>query len=87
MEIRVRPGSSRREVAGMAAGRIVVCVHSPPEKGRASREALQVLAEALGLPPSRLEVVRGNQSRNKTVLARGLSLPEVRERLGPVVMS
>ena len=81
--IKVRPGSSRHGVEGMSAGRLVVCVHSPPEKGKANREVLKVLADALSVPPSSLEVVKGASSRHKTVLARGLSRASARDRLAP----
>lgn len=81
IDIKVRPGSSRQALESMSGGRIVVCVHSPPEKGKANREALKVLAEAVGLPPSRLEVIRGRKSREKTVLVRGLSPGSARARL------
>ena len=72
-EIRVKPGSSRSRVEGITDGRVSVSVHSPPEKGRANREALRVLSSFLGIPPSRLEVLSGRSSRNKSLLVRGLS--------------
>ena len=81
IHIKVRPGSSRQGLEGMSGGRLVTCVHSPPEKGKANREALKVLADALSLPPSRLEVIKGASSRNKTVLARDISPDTVRARL------
>ena len=80
--IKVRPGSSRQGLKGMDGERLVVCVHSPPEKGKANREVLKVLAEALDLPASSLEIVKGNTSRRKTVLARGLTPGSARSRIG-----
>jgi hypothetical protein len=82
MDIRVRPSSSRRGLEGLMEGRMTVCVHSAPEKGKANREALRVLSGALGIPPSRLEVIKGLASRSKTVLVRGHSPADVRRRLG-----
>ncbi|MEW6554976.1 MAG: DUF167 domain-containing protein [Actinomycetota bacterium] len=82
VDIRVRPSSSRRGLEGLVEGRLTVCVHSPPEKGKANKEALKVLSEALGISPSRIEVLGGQSSRSKTVLVRDLSPAAVRERLG-----
>ncbi|MDD3718594.1 MAG: DUF167 family protein [Actinomycetota bacterium] len=73
IEIKVYPSSSRHGTGVVSAGRIPVFVHSAPEKGKANREALKVLSEALGIPVSRMEVIRGMTTRNKTVLARGIS--------------
>lgn len=81
IEVKVHTSSSRRGVEGVSGGRVTLSVHSPPEKGKANRESLQVLSEALGIPPSRLEVLRGLSSRNKTVLAHDLSPSEARNLL------
>jgi uncharacterized protein (TIGR00251 family) len=83
IEISVRTGSSRQGISGISGGRIAVSVHSHPEKGKANREVLKVLSGALGLPPSRLEVVSGKTSRKKTILAHGIVAHEARERLKP----
>jgi len=82
MEIRVNPASSRRGMEGMRDERIVISVHSPPEKGKANKEALKVLAKALGVPPSSLELLKGRASRNKTVIVHGLTPSEILARLG-----
>lgn len=82
IEIKVYPSSSRRSVGRPSAGRVPVFAHSAPEKGKANREALKVLSETLGVPPSRLEVIRGATSRQKSVLARGLSTADACDRLG-----
>lgn len=81
IEVKVHTSSSRRGVEGVSGGRVTLSVQSPPEKGKANKEALKVLSEALGIPPSRLEVLRGLSSRNKTVLARDLSPSESRTLL------
>ncbi len=77
LEIKVYPSSSRSGLGGLSAGRISVHVHSPAQKGKANKEAFKVLAGALGIPPSRLELVRGQTSRHKAVLVRGLSPEQV----------
>ena len=77
MELKVHPSSSRSGLGGMSGGRLSLYVHSPAEKGRANKEALKLLADALGLPASRLELMRGASSRHKTALVRGLSPEEV----------
>jgi len=82
IDIKVRPSSTRRCLEGFSGGRIVVCVHSSPEKGKANKEALRVLSDVLGAPPSRLEVIRGQSSRDKTILVRGLPPDEVIRCLG-----
>lgn len=81
LDIRVRPGSARSGAVGVREGRLVLAVHSPPEGGKANREALKLLGAVLGVAASRLELVRGTSSRDKTVLIKGMSVADVESRL------
>lgn len=79
--MRVRPGSSRSGPVEVREGRLVLALHAPPEKGKANREALQLLSRMLGKAVSEMELVRGAASRNKTILVRGISPQEAKARL------
>lgn len=84
VEVRVRPRS--RPGVEMAGETIVVRVGAPPVEGRANEEARRVLAEALGVPPSRVRLVRGRRSRAKAFAIEGLdaaaALPALRRAAG-----
>jgi uncharacterized protein (TIGR00251 family) len=71
IRVRVNPHASREEIAGVSAGRLVLKVTAPPVDDRANRAAVKLLARRIGLPPSRLEVIRGGHGRNKDILVRG----------------
>jgi hypothetical protein len=73
LQIRVKPKSSRQGILQCKEGIWQVALASPPEEGRANRELLRLLAKALGIAPSGLELTSGAKSRNKTVLAPQLS--------------
>ena len=80
--VRVQPRSSRRSLRwDSARGVVVVHLSAAPVEGQANRECLRVLAEALGVPPSRLRIVRGERAREKTVAVDGLDQPEIDARL------
>jgi len=70
IEVRVAPRSSRNEIAGERDGRLLVRVTAPPADGKANAAMLALLAKHLGVPKSRLEIVRGSSSRDKTVAVR-----------------
>ncbi len=80
--VKVRPSSTRHAVEGLSGDRIAISVHSPAEKGKANKEALKALSESMGIAPSGLEIIRGHSSRNKIILARGVTPAEVRKSLG-----
>ncbi len=56
-----------------------------PERGKANRSVLEILGEALGLPPSSLRLLSGEASRDKTVLV-PLPPAEVASRLASRVI-
>ncbi|ADJ25617.1 protein of unknown function DUF167 [Dehalogenimonas lykanthroporepellens BL-DC-9] len=80
--LKVQPGSGRNEITDTAAEIIRVRVTAAPEHGKANRAVAELLAERLGLPKSRVTIVRGLTSRRKVAAVAGLSEAEVREKLG-----
>lgn len=69
--MRVQPGASRSEVAGLHGKELKVRVKAPPVEGKANEALLEFLAETLRVKRSQCELVRGNKSRSKVVLVRG----------------
>jgi uncharacterized protein YggU (UPF0235/DUF167 family) len=63
-------------VGGEHDGVLVVRVAAPPERGKATKAALDALAVALSLPRSSVTLVRGAASRRKRV---ALELPASQE--------
>ncbi|WP_159979815.1 MULTISPECIES: DUF167 domain-containing protein [unclassified Novosphingobium] len=64
LALRVTPGA-KVESLEIADGRLLVKVRAKPEDGKANEAVRDLLARALGLAPSRLELLRGATSREK----------------------
>jgi uncharacterized protein (TIGR00251 family) len=64
--VRVRPGSSRNEVVEQDDV-VVVRVTAPPVDGKANKAVCRLLAQHYGVPPSRVEIIRGHSGRDKVV--------------------
>ena len=62
--MKVTPGA-RTESVEIADGRVLVKVRTKPEDGKASAAVLALLAQALEVAPSRVEMLRGATSREK----------------------
>ena len=60
-----------------------VSVQTAPERGRANKQVLRVLAKTLGRRTADLEIVRGQTSRDKVVLFRGVGAAELSALLLP----
>lgn len=69
LAVRVRPRASRPAVGGEYAGpngpALVVAVREPAVEGRATRAVLDAVADALGVPRSRVQLRTGERGRDK----------------------
>jgi uncharacterized protein (TIGR00251 family) len=81
LKVRVKPRASRDAVVGPERGALVVRVAAPPAEGAANASVVRLVARALGVPPSSVEVVRGAAGREKLLHVAGLRAEEVRARL------
>ena len=84
VEVRVQPRARRNEVVAQPGGLFRVRVTAAPADGEANRAVIGLLAEAFGVPPSRVALVRGATSRDKLfrIERRPLTLPSPRRGEG-----
>ncbi|MDA0174548.1 DUF167 domain-containing protein [Solirubrobacter taibaiensis] len=81
LAIRLQPRAKREEVVGERAGAIVIRVTAPPVDGKANAALCAFLAKAAGVSVSRVEVVRGQTSRDKVVRVEGVTSEALRAAL------
>lgn len=82
LSIRVKPGAAASQIVGWQGEILEVRIAAPPREGQANAALIRLLAQALGVAPSRLSIVRGHASRHKRVAVESLSQEEVWLRLG-----
>ena len=82
LALKVIPNASRDEVVGWLGEMLKVKVRAPALDGRANTALAGFLADQLGLPRRAVVLLRGDKSRQKVVQVSGLSLEELRHRLG-----
>jgi uncharacterized protein YggU (UPF0235/DUF167 family) len=66
LALRVTPGA-RSEAIELAEGKLLVKVRAKPDDGKANAAVLELLASALGVATSRLQLQRGATGRDKLV--------------------
>jgi uncharacterized protein (TIGR00251 family) len=81
IELTVSPGAARTELVGRHGAGWRARVAAPPERGRANRALVELLADALGVPRDRVSVVAGRTGRRKVVEVEGLDAAEIDRRL------
>jgi uncharacterized protein len=82
IRVRVTPNASRNELSEDSEGRLSVRLTSPPVEGRANKELVKLLGKKLKVAPSSILIVKGQGSREKTLLIEGMSRDQVLEKLG-----
>ena len=73
VDVRVTTRAPRDELKGVRDDGVVLArISAPPVGGRANDALCKLIAKAAGVAPSRVRVVRGERSRDKTVRVEGL---------------
>jgi len=75
--VRLQPRASRDEIAGERAGRLVVRVTAPPVDSRANEALCRLVAKCVGVSRSRVAIIRGERSRDKTLRIEGIDEAEL----------
>ena len=70
--LRVTPGAAKDGLGGVWEGpggerRLIVRVTAAPEKGKANKSVIALLAKRMGIAKSAFSVIRGETDRNKTL--------------------
>jgi uncharacterized protein (TIGR00251 family) len=79
--IRCQPRAKRDEVVGERGDAIVIRVSAPPVDGKANAALCGLIAKKLRIPSTRVEVVRGQTSRDKVVRVEGVTQADLRAAL------
>ncbi len=66
---------------GLEGDTLKVRVAAPPVKGKANRALIRLLAKALGVSSSQVEIVSGHKARHKTVRVCGADADAVSDLL------
>jgi uncharacterized protein (TIGR00251 family) len=80
LRLRVKPGSKKNAVLGVHGGALKLGIVAAPERGKANRAVLKLLARVLGVAAGEIQMLSGEGSQDKVVLV-ALAPAAVEERL------
>lgn len=81
--VHARPGARRSTIVGAHGDALAIRVAARPVEGAANRALLELLAETLGVPATRLSLEAGEHGRQKRVRVDGMDAGVVAARLAP----
>jgi uncharacterized protein (TIGR00251 family) len=82
LAVRVTPRASRNEIVELLDdGTIKVRLATPPSDNEANEALIDFLAEILGVPKSRLDIVAGAAGRDKLIAVTDMDVETVHQRI------
>lgn len=79
--VRAQPRSSRAGLDGMVGDALKVRIRSAPVDGKANKELVETLADAFGIPKSRVVIKGGETSKTKRILLCGVTAEQAQSVL------
>jgi uncharacterized protein (TIGR00251 family) len=83
LSLHCQPGAKASRVVGLHDERLKLQLQAPPLENRANEALVAWLADQLSLPRKQIEILSGHTSRQKRVLARGVTCEQVERRFTP----
>lgn len=82
LAVRVTPRASRNEITEIQSdGTVKVRLTAVPVEGEANQALIAFLAEVLGVPPTKLDIVAGMSGKDKLISVLDMDKDEVHRRL------
>lgn len=79
--VKAHAGARREGVSGCHDGALKVDVNAAPERGKANKGIVRILAKALAVPPSTVELLSGETQPLKRFGVAGIEPGELRRRI------
>ena len=77
LAVRVQPGASKDEIAGVMSGALKIRLRAPALEDRANEALCEFLAELLKTSKAAVRILSGHHSRSKRVEVRGVTRQQV----------
>lgn len=81
IKVKVIPKAYRSELVAWENNELKIRLAAVPEKGEANIELVWYLASILDVGKSKIQVVRGETSRHKSIRVTGVTVEDIREKI------
>src|SRR5882757_9188538 len=77
LSVKLQPRASKNEISEPLGDELKIKVTAPPVDAAANQALVELLAEKLGCSRGKVELIRGQTSRHKTIKIHGFKTEEV----------
>jgi uncharacterized protein (TIGR00251 family) len=78
IRLHVIPNASKTEIVGTHGEALKIKIKAPPVDGKANQAIVSFFSEFLNVARSKIEILRGDKSKTKSLLVRGMGLTELK---------
>lgn len=78
----VQVNAPKSEVIGPYNGSLKIKIHAPPIDGKANAEIQNFLSSFLNIAKNRVQILKGDKSKTKSVLILNMTIEEIEQKLG-----
>ena len=82
VNVRAKPRSSKAGVEGVVGDAVIVRIRSAPVDGKANKELIETIADALDCSKSLVSFKSGETSKQKRILIRNVPISDIMSRFG-----
>jgi uncharacterized protein len=82
LSVKLQPRASKNEIGEPLGDELKIKVTAPPVDAAANQALVELLAEKLNCSRGKVELLRGQTSRHKTIFLHGLTAAEILPALG-----
>ena len=82
LAVKLQPRASKNEICAPLGDELKIKVTAPPVDAAANQSLVEFLADKLDCSRGKVELIRGQTSRHKTILLHGFKPEEILQRLG-----
>ena len=82
LSVKLQPRASKNEIYSPLGDELKIKVTAPPVDAAANQALVEFLADKLDCSRGKVELLRGQTSRHKTIMLHGFKPEEILQRLG-----
>ena len=82
LSVKLQPRASKNEIGEALGEELKIKVTAPPVDAAANQALIELLADILGCSRGKVELIRGQTSRHKTLMLHGFKMKTAADKLG-----
>jgi uncharacterized protein (TIGR00251 family) len=81
ISLHVLPNAPKNQIIGLYDGKLKIKINAPPVDGKANEAIIDFFSGYLKISKNKLQIIRGENAKSKTILILGIPLETLRNHL------